>query len=221
MSDHKPIVKQFMVRARKYDPANPLPVKIMDPTFPERVRRFVASDDTLDRYREVVLASGAVLDNYVANPVIAAFHDYSIFPIGHAVGLGVRDNQLVIDAEFDPPEVDELAEKVLRKIDLRSVNTGSIGFLPLESVSPGSVEGKEQAELFVQYAGAHRIYTKWELLEFSIVPIPANPNALAAALQADAIRRFGAESITADADSDAGMSAAVAERISALERRLQ
>ncbi|MHC4564073.1 MAG: hypothetical protein ACYS8X_15050, partial [Planctomycetota bacterium] len=49
------------------------------------------------------------------------------------------------------------------------------GFISKESHEPTPDDIKKRAEL----AEARRIIDKWELLEFSIVPVPANPEALA------------------------------------------
>lgn len=185
----KPIFKTVAIEAKKYDPSNPLPLIIMPPNNPDRVRRFTASDDTIDRYNEVVLPDGIDLTDYSTNPVVMAFHEYNRWPLGHAIAAGVVNGKLMIDVEFDPPDVDPEAEKVLRKIDLRTVNAGSIGFMPVEWIDKSGMKN----ELADKYPGAYRVYNKTRLLEFTICPIPANPNALAAALQADLIRRFGAE----------------------------
>src|SRR5690242_11342512 len=48
---------------------------------------FIASDETLDRYHEVIVASGWKLDNYVKNPVFQNSHQYGdiIYTIGRAL----------------------------------------------------------------------------------------------------------------------------------------
>ena len=188
-----PVFKTIAIEAKKYDPSNPLPLVIMPPNDAARVRRFVASDDTVDRYSEVVIPDGIEARDYSLNPVVMAFHNYERWPLGHAIALGVVSGKFMIDVEFDPPDVNPEAEKVLRKIDLRTVNAGSIGFMPVEWTDKSAM-GKETS---AKYPTARRIYTKTQLLEFTICPIPANPNALAAALQADLVRRFGAEPVNA------------------------
>jgi len=159
----------------------------------------------------LVLPRGVDFSNFAKNAPLMAFHDYSMWPIGKNVAGEVRGNQLLLDAEFDSAEDDQEAEKVFRKIKSRTVKTGSIGFIPTKFITPGeATKSKTDKDLFDQYAGARRIYTNWEIIEFSIVPIPANPNALAAAYQAlsnDARKRFGPESLPADMDSDALLSA--------------
>ena len=169
----------FTVRA--FDESDPLDITFQEVRDPSRVRRFVASDDTIDRYGDVILASGIDLTNYAKAPRVQAFHDYNMWPLGKSVAGGVRDGALLLDIEFDPPEIDEAADQVLAKIDYGTVSTGSVGFIPKTVLRPGDSMDEGQKSLFARYPGVNRIYTQSELLEFSIVPIPANPNAVAAA----------------------------------------
>ena len=63
--------------AREFDANDPLEISISEPTNPERVIRFRASDDSVDRYNEVILAEGWDVADYVKNPVVMQFHDYN------------------------------------------------------------------------------------------------------------------------------------------------
>jgi hypothetical protein len=65
--------------------------------------------------------------------------------------------------EFAPAGVDAHIDAVRRLWELGFLNAASVGFTP----KAGTPTGK----------GGTR-YTEWELLEFSIVPIPANADAL-------------------------------------------
>jgi phage head maturation protease len=167
-----------------------LPVKISDPVNPERVIRFKASDDTCDRYDEVILPAGWKFDDFIKNPVMMQFHDYNSWPIGKVVAVGIVGNALMVDAEFDPPEIDESADLIFRKVVHGTVKSGSVGFIPHEYALPGQVKSKA---LFDQYPKARKIYTSQSLLEWTICPIPANPNALAASMA----KRFGTETTPA------------------------
>ena len=197
-------VKTFHFQAKKVA-GDALPMRFKDAVNPDRVRRFKASDDTLDRYDEVVLPTGANMKNFSANPVILQFHNHGSWPIGKAVAGGVVNGSVMLDIEFDPPEIDEEADKVLRKIDHGTVSTGSIGFIPKSYVEPG--EEKAGKELFTQYPGARRIYTEWELLEYSIVPIPANTSAMLNSMKNSMQERFGSKSQSASTDFDASLDA--------------
>jgi hypothetical protein len=57
---------------------------------------FVASDETLDRYSEIIRASGWKLDHYLRNPVFQNSHQYGdiIFTLGKALETRVVEGSL-------------------------------------------------------------------------------------------------------------------------------
>jgi len=118
----------------------------------------VATED-IDRYGEIIKISGMSLDNYKRNPIVLYAHNSAALPIGKAK---VRKDGKALKSEiiFAPHD---FAQEVKRLYDEGFLNTFSVGFIPLE------------------WDGT--ICTKSELLEFSAVPVPANPNALAEAYQ--------------------------------------
>ena len=148
-------------------------VKLVDGMGP--VMDFIASDDTLDRYSERVRADGWLLENFKANPVIPDCHDYSSITkiLGRAQSIGVVEGKLVNRVEFalcNP--MGQLAFDLAKGGFLKSQ---SVGFIPIEWEKGN---GKD---------GAERIYTKQELLEVSMVVVPANPGAtIGAALKSGA-----------------------------------
>ena len=86
---------------------------------------------------------------------------------------------------------------MFRKIKHGTIKAGSVGFIPMEYVNEG-----QDKELFAQHPGARRIYKKQSLLEWTICPIPANPNALAASYRKSLEKRFEAAAIEACAADD-------------------
>jgi HK97 family phage prohead protease len=140
---------------------------------------FIASDNTVDRYNEVI-QPGAWGDmaNFRANPVIPDCHDYSSIAkiLGRAKSISVQNDQLVNRVAFcmDNP-MGALAYKMAKGGFLKSQ---SVGFIPLEWTNG---TGADQPD---------RTYTKCELLEISLVVVPANPAAtvgIKSAFQAGAI----------------------------------
>jgi HK97 family phage major capsid protein/HK97 family phage prohead protease len=127
---------------------------------------FVLSDDTVDRYGDVIEPDGWVLTNFRKNP-IALFGHSSSFPIGKWSNVRVEGNKLLarlnLAATGTSARIDELINLVEQGI-LRAV---SVGFLPIE-LEP--IDPKKP------YEGVR--YTKQELLETSLVSVPANPAAL-------------------------------------------
>lgn len=130
---------------------------------------FVLSDETVDRYGDIIEAAGWDLRNFKKNP-IALFGHSSGFPIGTWSNVRVEGKRLVatlqLAAKGTSARIDELIALVEQGI-LRAV---SVGFRPLESEP---IDAKDPW-------GGQR-YTKSELLETSLVSVPANPSALALA----------------------------------------
>jgi HK97 family phage prohead protease/HK97 family phage major capsid protein len=130
---------------------------------------FVLSDDTVDRYGDIIEAAGWDLRNFKKNP-IALFGHSSSFPIGTWENLRIDGNRLIgrlaLAAKGTSDRIDELIGLVEQGI-LRAV---SVGFRAIDS---DPIDPK-------QPWGAQR-YKKQELLETSVVAVPANPAALALA----------------------------------------
>ncbi|MDB6108336.1 MAG: hypothetical protein JWR69_86 [Pedosphaera sp.] len=138
---------------------------------------FIGSDNTIDRYNEVIDQKGWQLENFKANPVIPDCHDYSSIAkiLGRAVSVSVTDGMLCNRVEFclDNP-LGNLAWKMAQGGFIKSQ---SVGFIPMEWTNGKANE-------------PDRTYTKQELLEISLVVVPANPGAtLGLALKSGAIQR--------------------------------
>jgi len=143
---------------------------------------FIVSDETLDRYNEIIVASGWKLDNYVHNPVFQNSHQYGdiIYTLGRALVTEVRTvggrKVLFQRVEF-ATDANPIAKIAYNLYKGKFLNAVSVGFIPLQW------ENGEPGNLW------HRRYTEQELLEVSAVGIPANPNALALGLKAGAISK--------------------------------
>jgi HK97 family phage prohead protease len=127
---------------------------------------FVGSDGTVDRYNEVIdPRAWGDMKNFKANPVIPDCHDYSSIAkiLGRAVSVEVKDGKLINRVEFamDNP-MGALAYKMAKG---GFINSQSVGFIPEEWT-----KGKNASD-------PDRTYTKCELLEISMVVVPANPGA--------------------------------------------
>ena len=138
------------------------------PNTKEKVS-FVASSATPDRYGDIIDQKGWILDNYKKNPVVLLNHDSNQLPIGKG-NVYLRDDKLVIDVEFDSE--DERAKEVERKAKKGFMNAVSVGFRPLESKSRSELPEDNK-----YYGQRGMYYSKAELLEVSIVTIPANGEA--------------------------------------------
>lgn len=144
----------------------------------KRILTFVASDGTRDRHHTVLNPQGWSLDRFNKNSIIGYQHDVyggldndpdKIIGKGRAY---IKDDQLLVDVEFEPADMNPLAEKIFRKLVFGSLHAVSVGFAPIGRGAWGKGEeaaGKERETYY--YAGQ-------ELLEVSVVNIPSNPNAI-------------------------------------------
>jgi HK97 family phage prohead protease/HK97 family phage major capsid protein len=130
---------------------------------------FVLSDATVDRYGDSIVASGWDLTSFKKNPIALFAHSHD-YPIGTWTNLRVEGEKLVgklkLAERGTSARIDELIGLVEQGI-LRAV---SVGFMPKKS---------EPMNPDKPYAGQK--YLKQELLETSLVSVPANPSALAIA----------------------------------------
>lgn len=133
-----------------------------------RVRRFVISTAGVDRDNDTIAAGGWQLDNYRKNPVVLWAHDYTCLPVAKAIQVGVENDQLVATAEFADHD---FANAVLRLLDGGFLRATSVGFRPISYSINEERRGYD--------------FQTQELLEFSVVPVPANAEALALAGLAD------------------------------------
>lgn len=145
-------------------------IKRTEPTTSKKEKvSFVASSATPDRYGDIIDQKGWILENYKKNPVVLLNHDSNQLPIGKG-NVYLRDDKLVIDVEFDSE--DERAKEVERKAKKGFMNAVSVGFRPLESKSRSELPEDNK-----YYGQRGMYYSKAELLEVSIVTIPANGEA--------------------------------------------
>jgi len=151
----------------------------------ERQYEFTASTADMDRDGEVIDVEGWDLRNFKKNPVIMYAHDYRTLPIGKAAHIGVKDGKLKNTVEFPPEGTYEFADIVERLVNTGYLKTESVGFIP-KKWEDG--DGGEKTP--------RRTYTKQELLEISIVPIPSNPHALMDAVEDGVITTKQFEAIT-------------------------
>ncbi len=141
-------------------------IKILDEK--KRLIDFVISTEAVDRYGDIIRAKGFDLKAYRKNPVVLFAHNSRIPPIGRAVKVTKEDGALKATAEFMPEDLSEFAFSIFRMYQEKFLRAVSVGFLPTKWETMLDEEGR--------YLGIE--FLKQELLEFSSVPIPANPEAL-------------------------------------------
>lgn len=147
-----------------------------------RVLEIVGTTPALDRDGESITAEGWQLDNYLKNPVVMFGHNYVDRPVARTVALAKSPEGLVFRIQFPTEEQAGdwfgFSDSVYRMMKSGFINASSVGFMPLEWAD-GDGDGK---------SAPRRTFTKQDLLELSIVPVPSNPEALRLGLQSGAIK---------------------------------
>ena len=155
------------------------------------------STTAIDADGDIVDPSGAILTRFLKNPVIHADHSYKVEDvIGKATELSVTQDGITAKIKF--ANVTQRARDCWELVKAGYVRANSIGFIVLKGVIRGTKEFDEYVK-GVSYkvdAGCNRIITSFELLESSVVSIPANPLALMQAISAKSIN-LSPETITA------------------------
>jgi Escherichia/Staphylococcus phage prohead protease len=137
-----------------------------------RTMRFVASDESVDRYGDIIRASGWQLENFRKNPVLLFAHDSRQPPVGQVPSIEVVETELIAECLFRPEGDSQLSDDVWRAVEGGFLRAVSVGFTPTGPVN-------ELVDSTGNWTGYE--FTSQELLELSVVPVPANPQALAVA----------------------------------------
>jgi len=124
---------------------------------------FILSTDSVDRYGDVIEQSGWDLENFKRNPVALWMHDQRN-PIGVWHNIRIETNRLVADLKLASTNLARLAKQLIDDGVLRAV---SVGFLPKEA---NRLDEKNPSSGYLIKAA--------ELLEVSLVSVPANQDAL-------------------------------------------
>lgn len=131
----------------------------------KRQMKFCISTDKADRDGDRVMQDGMRHDKFMKNPIVLWNHNSYEPPIGRALKLEKGTNKTMAIAQFMTADESEFADQVFKMYKGGYLSGVSIGFIPID-LSPSETKG----ERFV--------IKSCELIEFSAVPIPANPDAL-------------------------------------------
>jgi len=171
-----------------YRTSTPDPVK-------DRKVRFVISDSSKDRHGTVLNMKNWDLDNFNRNGIVGYQHDVyggglcsapnpdSVIGTGRAwIEEQKRETGtevvLMGEVDFEPEDVNPLAEKIYRKVLNGTLKATSVGFSPIKNAEGKNGEYGRLNEKGDRIEKDVFFYHGQELLEFSIVNIPSNPNAL-------------------------------------------
>lgn len=153
-----------------------------------RKMKFIISTGAKDRGKEIINMDNWSFENYKMNPIVGYQHAvhgsyYSDPNPDMIIGKSVVNTDtfsgkkvIVAEAEFEPADINPIADKILKKLVFGSLNAASVGILPM---------GNGKSEKGVYY------YDGQELLEWSVVNIPMNQEAVKLSIDRanDAIRQ--------------------------------
>jgi HK97 family phage prohead protease len=149
-----------MTRATRF--SAPVRKLLADPTLGARQIKVCASDGTPDRDNDVLDPAGCDFGAYRSNPIVLMNHDPAM-PIATA---DVARKPLSIEATitFAPPGVSAKADEYCGLAKAGILSAVSVGFTAIEAQPRGNGRGVH--------------FSKWELLELSLVSVPSNPRAV-------------------------------------------
>lgn len=146
-----------------------------------RTIEFIISDGGKDRHRTILNPQQWQLDNFNRNGIVGYQHNVHGGDLcsppdpDMVIGKGfayLEGEKLIGRVTFEPADINPLAEKIFRKVLHGTLRATSVGFLPIGEGRYGEGDqaaGRENETYYFQGQ---------ELLEFSIVNIPSNPNAV-------------------------------------------
>lgn len=138
----------------------------------KRQAEFVISSESVDSYGTVFRMEGWDLKRYEKNPIVLYAHRSHGDDPDNIIGTGevfVDGDVLVGRVTFEPADVNPKAEKVFRKVQAGTLRMASIGAKPTDGHWGVKEAGEDPDVLY---------FDRQELIEFSIVPVGSNPDAL-------------------------------------------
>ncbi|WP_035647346.1 hypothetical protein [Flavobacterium sp. ASV13] len=137
-----------------------------------REAEFVISTEAVDSYDTIFKIDGWDLKRYQNNPIVAYGHrtwsDNPDMILGTSE-VWVEGEQLIGKVRFESEETNPTAEKIWKKVKEGTLRMASVGANPLEWRMGIAADGENPGVLY---------FTRTELLEWSIVPLGSNPDAL-------------------------------------------
>jgi len=131
---------------------------------------FIMSNASVDRMGDTIDPMGWDLKNFNKNPIALFNHNYDMV-IGKWANVRVEDGNLIGDLELAEAGTSELVDTVRSLVEQRILSAVSVGFAATDyEFGENGIDFKKQ-----------------ELMECSLVSVPANPQALAVA------RSFGCD----------------------------
>lgn len=138
----------------------------------DRTLQFIITTSAVDRDKDTIAPKGWDFKAFRKNPVVLFAHNSRQPPIGRALKLVKEEDRVLADTQFMDDDIDTsgFSDMIFRMLKGKFLNAVSVGFIPtkFEFVDDEDDPGRRFGIDFL----------KQELLEFSVVPVPSNPEAL-------------------------------------------
>jgi HK97 family phage prohead protease len=135
---------------------------------------FAISTQAVDRDQDTVAVAGWDVANFLKNPVVLWAHNYDSFPVARALSVtqtanALKSRALFMSKELQATHPSAFGYTVYQLYVEQFLNAVSVGFIPKKYVMVNDAEAGRQwgYDMLEQ-----------ELLEYSCVPVPSNPEAL-------------------------------------------
>jgi hypothetical protein len=133
-----------------------------------------------DRVGDVMIPEGCDFKSYAKTPTVLFGHNYNSIPVGVSKWQKVDGQSIKSRTEYFNSEF----AKDVYEASINGALANSIGFIPKEWVFEEQKEKYEETRAKYNIKSKPEyIYTKWHLLEYSKVPVPANPKAITIAIK--------------------------------------
>ena len=146
--------------------------EVVDVDKEARTVKAIITTDGVDSDKEVVLTSGLNFERFQKNPVVLFMHDATA-PIGKSLWQKVGKRQVMAKTQF---ATTDLAQEVFKLYEEGILKGWSIGMDPssmkIRDMEEGDIRKRKE------WAAAKRMIESAEVVEYSGVSIPANPDAL-------------------------------------------
>lgn len=168
--------------------------KILDET--KGLIEYIASDETLDHYREIIRADGWRFDFFAKNSPFLDSHQGGTIGclLGKVVDFRIENRKLIETVQW---AIEDGADSQLIQFGWKMTKGGflkavSVGFFPVRAVSKWDNNGQDLANACAQLGldaatsgKVGTIYLEQQQVELSACVIGANPSALAKAYKAE------------------------------------
>ncbi|HZV11906.1 MAG TPA: HK97 family phage prohead protease [Candidatus Kapabacteria bacterium] len=137
----------------------------------------IISTATPDRCNDVMLPGGVNLKNFYGNPVVLWMHNDTLPAVARNVGIQANAQGLIAKTYFN--QVTQLSKDLYQLYKNGDMFAFSVGFIPVEWEDEEiGTEENDYGDIQITTPVTQRVYKKWEMLEYSLVNIPMNPEAV-------------------------------------------